>query len=509
MRLDQLVSGLPIDPPLPGDLPHITDLTERSHEVGPGSLFVARRGMRHDGRAFAEAALRAGAAAVLTDDADLAARSGGQALLTRDLPRATALLAERFFGEPSKSLTVVGVTGTNGKTTIAHALRTLLDASGRRCGLIGTIETSDGRRSHDSALTTPFAIDLSRALAKMVEADCAAAVLEVSSHALAQGRVAAIDFDAGVYTNLSGDHLDFHKTMDAYARAKSLLFRRLPASGVAVVNAADPWVEQVVGATRARRIACDLAPPAGAATVAREHAPTAHVLQESLDGLDVLLRGPWGDLALRTPLLGAHNAMNLLQAVATAHALGADREALIDGLRQIEPPAGRLQRVNPASKPAVFVDFAHTDDALARSIDALRRVKGRGQLAVVFGCGGDRDATKRPRMGAVAAAADRIIITSDNPRTEDPQAIIREVFDGIPAAARTRAGAVERREDAIETAILGAADGDVVLIAGKGHEREQILPDGAGGTVRRPFDDAEAARAALRRRAGEPRRASA
>ncbi|MCB9845012.1 MAG: UDP-N-acetylmuramoyl-L-alanyl-D-glutamate--2,6-diaminopimelate ligase [Phycisphaeraceae bacterium] len=499
--LTELIQGLGVEPARGDAAPAVVrGVTERSDRVAPGTVFIARRGARHDGRAFAEAALRAGAIAIVSDDREFAGRlPRGAGLWAPDLALSSARMGERFHGEPSAHLRLIGITGTNGKTTIAHGVQQILMSAGRRCGLIGTVVTDDGAARQRSSLTTPMSIELSETLARMVRHGCDSCAMEVSSHALAQGRTAALAFRIGVFTNLTGDHLDYHATMDAYADAKAILFQSLPPDGWAIFNREDPWAERVCGRTRARPLSCAVAGRADC---------VAAIDEQDRAGMSLRLAGPWGCLDARVGLLGRHNAMNLLQACAAAWAAGAPTDALRAGLERIEAPPGRLERAG-AGVPEVYVDFAHSDDSLRTVLGVLRGVAGRGKLILVFGCGGDRDRTKRARMGRAAQEADRIFVTSDNPRTEDPRAIIDEILRGMDPSARLRTSVIEAREAAIESAILSAHDDDIVLIAGKGHETEQIMPDGQGGTVRRHFDDREVASAALRRRApsGAARRA--
>ncbi|MEM9167374.1 MAG: UDP-N-acetylmuramoyl-L-alanyl-D-glutamate--2,6-diaminopimelate ligase [Planctomycetota bacterium] len=504
MDLSALAAGLDLAIELPdgagaGSV-RISDLTEDSRTVLPGSLFVARAGLLHDGRSYIAAACRDGAAAVLTDrdGADAALRVGVPALVSVDVPLATAQIAERFFGDPSAKLRVAGVTGTNGKSTVAHLAHGLLNAGGIRAGLIGTITIDDGREVAASGMTTLPAIELSRTLATMVEQGCEAAVLEVSSHALAQLRAAGLRFDVGVFTSLASDHLDFHGTQEAYAASKARLFTMLGADGQAIVNADDSAWTRMLSECVASSLRCSLAPGSD-----------AYVAFEPLgiEAISVALRGPFGSFDAVLPAAGAHNAMNLLQAVCVAHALGVPSDRLAGACAHPTLPPGRLERVvvdglDAPDQPIVFVDFAHTDDALERTLRGLRDAAGDRRLSVVFGCGGDRDQGKRPRMGAVAAAmADRVVLTSDNPRREKPGSIISMIVEGIGDADRDRVDIHADRSKAIESAILSAETGEVVLIAGKGHEREQVLPDGRGGVRTRPFDDAAEARRALSLRA--------
>ncbi|NNF41662.1 MAG: UDP-N-acetylmuramoyl-L-alanyl-D-glutamate--2,6-diaminopimelate ligase [Phycisphaerales bacterium] len=487
MRLDELIAGLPID----GDAdarPPIADVVEDSRRVIPGALFVARPGSATSGRRFLAEAVAAGAAATLVEpDVDVPAL-GVPVLRTADVVGMGARLAERRHGDPSRRLELVAITGTNGKTTVAWLVRALLAEVGWRTGLLGTIEMDDGVRRVPAALTTPGAPEVSRTLARMVDNGCRVCVMEASSHALAQRRMAGLRVQGAVFTNLSGDHLDYHGTMEAYAAAKASLFASLPSEGWAIVNSDDPAAAQMIDA-------------AGAATVVTtsldddEASAHARVTDSSLDGVEVILSGEWGTMAARIPLVGRHNAMNALQAVAVTHRLGVPVDAIRTALPRLPAPPGRLERVpGPPGRPAVFVDYAHTDDALEKVLAAVRpEVPAGGRLVVVFGCGGDRDRTKRPRMAAVACRyGDRVIVTSDNPRTERPAAIVRDVLAGVPADRRGDTIGIVDRAEAIRTAIADGDAKDLIIIAGKGHEDYQIV-----GDERRDFDDRRVAAAAF------------
>lgn len=519
MELGRLIDGLDVRL---ADSRHasvrVCDITEDSRTVLPGSLYIARRGDAADGNDFIPQAIAAGAVAVLSDRPSVVLptdpRHAPAAFLSSpQLPVATAHLAERFYGNPSSKLLVFGVTGTNGKTTTSSLIHQLLNASHLRTGLIGTVFIDDGTEVAPASMTTPPALEISRTLARMLEAGCRAAVLETSSHALDQGRVAAMRFDVGLFTNLTGDHLDYHKTMDAYADAKARLFAMLPESGAGIVNADDPAAGRLSAACRAPVHRVSLGAAAGADLVAR-------VRRASRWGTDATFTGPWGEAELSLPFVGRHNLMNALEALAGVWAIaqrGSDKlkldasalsmEALGASLRHATLPPGRLQCLTAPTDPiTVYVDYAHTDDALRTVLEVFREVLprgGQGRLVVVFGCGGDRDTTKRPRMGAVAAElADRVFVTSDNPRTEDPRSIIDAIVSGMPAEARARTTIEPDREQAILAAVAEATDGDVVIIAGKGHEDYQILPAPAApgqarGTVKRFFDDRLIARDAL------------
>jgi UDP-N-acetylmuramoyl-L-alanyl-D-glutamate--2,6-diaminopimelate ligase len=493
VRIRDLIAGLPVTPArgeanLDVD---VCDITEDSRTVRPGAMFVARPGLTADGRAFIDQAVEAGAAAFLCDDASRVS-AGAVALVADDVPYIAAALAERFCGNPSRKLTLIGVTGTNGKTTTTHLIHQMLTASAAReggdpAGLIGTIHTDTGRGPRPSDLTTPPAMALSRLMREMLANNCRACVMECSSHALDQQRVVALAFDVAIFTNLSGDHMDYHGSADAYIRAKAKLFAMLSESGTAIVNADDPVVGRMIENCAARILRCSL----------HDHRADffAEVGAESIAHIEAKIHGPWGKFAVHLPLCGRHNVMNALQAAAACQSTGMNGETIRTLLARCTAPPGRLEPVTTPNDPfAVYVDYAHTDDALENVLHALKPlVPSSGRLHVVFGCGGDRDRTKRPRMASVAARyGDRVYVTSDNPRTEDPQQIIDEVMAGIPPAMCERTVAIVDRREAIHTAIRAARSGDVVLIAGKGHEDYQII-----GREKRPFDDRLIARDAL------------
>ena len=504
MNLAALIEGLAVRA-VRGDPAsvRVCDLTEDSRTAVPGSLFVARRGLTFDGRGFIEPAIECGATSVLTDDEHVEipplspAHKSVCVLATDDIPRVSAQMAERFYGDPSSKLSLIGVTGTNGKTTVGHLIHQLLNAAGLRCGLIGTVEVDDGREVAPASMTTPPAIELSRTLSQIVEHRGKAAVMEVSSHALDQGRAGALAFDGAVFTNLSGDHLDYHKTMDEYARAKGRLFAALPGEGGAIVNADDPRCAQMTGG---RRITCS--------AIGRADWTVA-VKAGSLDGSDLEIRGPNIAIDARVPLFGDHNAMNTLEAVACACDVlrrhGRSDESIAEDLTSALPrthaPAGRMERVSTSADAAtVFVDFAHTDDALDKCLASVRTHLPEGRdLWVVIGCGGNKDQTKRPRMGRVAAErATRAVFTSDNPRTEPPNDIITGMMEGVEQAKRHDVLVHADRRCAIRAAIEGAGKGDVIVLAGRGHESEQEVAAPEGGVVRVPLDDRKIARDVLR-----------
>ena len=508
VRLDELISNTTGMRLARGDAGvRVCDVTEDSRTVVPGSLFIARPGTRDDGRRYAVDAVRAGASVVLTNAEIDSLPAHVAVLLAEDVAAAGADVAERFYGNPSRDLVLVGVTGTNGKTTVAHLTQRILAALGAPTGLISTVCIDDGCEVGPAEMTTPPAVELSRTLAVMRDAGRRAAVMEASSHALDQKRTDGLAFDVAVFTNLTGDHQDYHKTMDAYAAAKRRLFNRLPADGVRVVNIDDPAAESIAGPLAAGVVTCTARGADGATWRVRANVdrPDAPLLE---------IAGPDVTASARVQLVGAHNSMNTLEAVAAAMAvidkLGVDRaEAIMrlpHALTLLVPPMGRLEPVHAKTDDVrVFVDFGHTDDALRRTLEAARTLVSPGaSLWAVYGAGGEKDRGKRPRMGAVGVQlADRVVLTSDNPRREPPNAIIDELLAGVSAAERAKVLVHADRAVAIETAIAEASPGDVIVIAGKGHERVQEIASADGASiVEIPFVDQQVARDALGRRAG-------
>ncbi|MBX3390343.1 MAG: UDP-N-acetylmuramoyl-L-alanyl-D-glutamate--2,6-diaminopimelate ligase [Phycisphaeraceae bacterium] len=485
----------------------ICDVTEDSRTVLPGSLFVARAGAKADGHQFVQQSLKSGAAAILVKSEsglDLAAEGGSVArsavVESADVERAAAYLAETFYGEPSNKMRCIGVTGTNGKTTVTWLLWRLLNGVDLRTGLIGTVMIDDGNEVARAEMTTPPAIELSRTLNMMAESGCRFAAMEVSSHSLAQKRVAALSFGVGVFTNLTQDHLDFHKTMEEYANAKAELFRMLPADGLALVNTQDDAAERMLAGCIARKILCE-----GVKSESKEAVPgraSVRIVEMDRTGMKLGLVGPFGSFEAWVPLIGSFNAMNVLQAVCCAFECGMNVQQIAQGCSRLDAPPGRLERVpTRGDEPLVLVDFAHTEDALRNALGTAKKVVGSGRLIAVFGCGGDKDRTKRPKMGRVATEiADVAIITSDNPRTEKPGDIIDSILIGVDDSDRHKTSVQADRRQAIFHAVSIARADDIVVIAGKGHETDQILPDGRGGTETHHFDDREVAREAIAER---------
>ena len=498
MRFSKLIAGLSLaDAPLSTD-PEIWSLCEDSRRAKRGCLFLARVGVKADGRAYIAQALEAGAAAIVGPTGTVLPEGtdASIALAIVDDPAAAAgVLAERFHGNPASALHVVGITGTNGKTTTSYLLQQLLTKGSRRCGLIGTVEIDDGLKRTVSSLTTPPAFELSSMFARMLDNGCVAVAMEVSSHSLDQKRVAALAFKTALFTNLTGDHLDYHGSMEHYAAAKAKLFSMLTAEGTAIVNVDDAWSTVMIDAARARG-----ARVWRTSLIDAEAEFFAAIESMSATGMELLLSGSalGCEHRLMLPLVGRHNAMNALQALAAARSVGVPLEEALAVLARCEAPPGRLQPVATGGAGfSVLVDYAHSDDALANVLRALRpTLAPGGRLRVVFGCGGDRDRTKRPRMAQVACeGADDVVITSDNPRTEDPQAIIAEIKSGVPAQTKANVVVEIDRAKAIAFAVSSAGEGDVVLIAGKGHEDYQII-----GEQKFSFDDRKKAEEALKRR---------
>jgi UDP-N-acetylmuramoyl-L-alanyl-D-glutamate--2,6-diaminopimelate ligase len=491
LELDQLARELPGKVEVIGDgSVRVRGVRHDSRAVAPGELFVARRGQKVDGAAFANEAVKRGAVAVLAARGALDPRVMTVPLvLVDDAPLALAFAASAVYGHPSFSLDVVGITGTNGKTTTAHLARIAIDgAIGRAaCGVIGTLGSAFRDDAEAAAHTTPEADDIARALATMRQQGATHVAMEVSSHALALGRVRAVQFRVAGFTNLTQDHLDFHGSMETYAETKARLFTEL-GPGCAVLNVDDAYGRRLSQSTNGPRVRVTASPnlPEANAEIAPRHARLSDL------GVEATVRTPSGDVALQSRLVGGHNFENLLLALGIVQALELDVHRAAEALSQAAAPPGRLERCDSQSDGLlVLVDYAHTPDALRRVLEAVRAVAS-GRVWCVFGCGGDRDPTKREPMGrAVAQGADVVVITNDNPRTEDARAIADTAARGVRAEGKEPIVELDRRA-AITRAVLSAAPGDAILIAGKGHETYQII-----GVDAQPFDDRLEARRAL------------
>ncbi|MEO8190780.1 MAG: UDP-N-acetylmuramoyl-L-alanyl-D-glutamate--2,6-diaminopimelate ligase [Acidobacteriota bacterium] len=458
----------------------VSGVSHDSRTVGPGDLFVAIRGQKSDGAAHVPEAIARGAAAIASEGP---APTGSLVPWVRvgNSRRALALAAAELAGNPSEKLVLAGVTGTNGKTTTATLLAALLERKFGRAGFLGTVGYRTGKRNTDAPRTTPDAAVLQELLAEMVGAGVPSAAIEVSSHALALDRVAGCRFDVAVFTNLTRDHLDFHRDMEEYFDTKAMLFGLRKAGAAGVVNVDDPW-----GA----RLAASAAPPI--VTTSSRGAPadvTAENILCDLSGTFFDLAAPGAaPFRVSSPLLGRFNVDNLLSAAAAGLALGLSAEDVVAGCASVQRVPGRLEPVDAGQPYRIVVDYAHTPDALERLLLAVRELTDR-KIILVFGCGGDRDRGKRFPMGEIAGRlADIPIATSDNPRSEDPQAILAEVAAGLAASGATKALRIVDRRDAIRAAIDFANPGTVVVIAGKGHESTQVI-----GSEVLPFDDRQIA----------------
>jgi UDP-N-acetylmuramoyl-L-alanyl-D-glutamate--2,6-diaminopimelate ligase len=470
----------------------VTGVAYDSRAVERGQIFVALKGQHADGAAFARQAIARGASAVVSEQAAPADVHVPWAIVD-DARLSLALLAAEFYRHPSREMQVVGITGTNGKTTTAYLLASIFDAAGIPCGLLGTVAYRIRDRVREATRTTPEAPDVQALLREMADSGCGACAMEVSSHALALARVDGVTFAAGVFTNLTREHLDFHADMEAYFQAKRRLFQMLPADAPSLINADDPRAPSLVEAG-GRPVTYAINRPADV---------TPGPLSFSLEGLTFDIRTPQGPVRIESSLVGRPNVYNILAAVSATMALNVPFDAIERGVRTLDGVPGRFQVVSGGDdEVTVVVDYAHTDDALRNLLETARPL-ARGRLITVFGCGGDRDRTKRPLMGAVASRlSDLIVITSDNPRSEDPGRIIEEIRRGITPDTRRDAGpviAIVERGEAIAKAIELARPADLVVVAGKGHEKTQVIGD---RTL--PFDDVRVAREALARRRIRP-----
>jgi UDP-N-acetylmuramoyl-L-alanyl-D-glutamate--2,6-diaminopimelate ligase len=461
----------------------VQSVTHDSRQAGAGSVFVAIRGLATDGNLYVDAARRKGAAAVVSEEPP---QPGGPWVQVADARAALATLAAAVLGDPAQHLTLVGVTGTNGKTTTTHLIDAALRAAGHKVGLVGTIQYRVGDRLAEAVRTTPESSDLQELFRDMVAAGCDHAVMEVSSHSLALKRVHGLGFRVAVFTNLTRDHLDFHGDMDRYFEAKRTLFDTLlRKDGHAVINAADDRAAELVAVSRGT---------AWTFGIERDADLRALDVSLSLGGTRFRALTPVGELVVESPLLGRFNVENLLAALGASLALGLPSAVALRGLQSVTGVPGRLERVSAGQDFTVIVDYAHTDDALKNLLETVRELKPR-RVITVFGCGGDRDRSKRPLMGAVASRlSEAVVVTSDNPRSEPPESIIEEILRGMNGGRKAERHVVVDRRDAIAKAFEMAGPGDAVVIAGKGHETYQVLRD---RTV--PFDDRQVARDLLAR----------
>lgn len=471
---------------------HIKAVSYDSREVSAGSAFVCIRGVATDGHQFAVGAVERGATVVVAENADLVAEVPDSVtkVIVPDTRRALALMACEFYGHPSREMVLVGITGTNGKTTVAHLVADLLRESGyKSVGIIGTLGAATEKTYYDTGRTTPESLDLQRLLADFLDGGSEAVVMEVSSHALALQRVAGCSFDAGIFTNLTQDHLDFHGEMEEYFAAKTLLFTQ-------VARESEPY--KSYGAVfnvddRYGRLLVDIAAEVPSITYGIDN--EAHVKAEAVHltpgGTSFVARTSSGDIPFDINLAGRFNVQNALAAISFGLLKGISPTRIQSAMNRAKTPEGRMEVINEGQNFHVAVDYAHTPDGLQNVLSTTKEFTS-GRLICVFGCGGDRDRTKRPQMGAIAASmADVVVVTSDNPRSEDPHRIIDDVLEGTKGSHAQVEVEVDRRK-AIEHALELAEKGDFVLIAGKGHETYQIFKD---RTIH--FDDREVVREAL------------
>jgi UDP-N-acetylmuramoyl-L-alanyl-D-glutamate--2,6-diaminopimelate ligase len=451
----------------------IKGISQNSQKTKPGDIFVALNGYRTSGKIYISDAIKHGAIAVVTDDKsiieNITKRSGKKitGILIRNPRQFLTTIANRFYDFPSKKLTLIGITGTDGKTTTSYMIKSIIEASGKKTGLIGTIKYFNGKTWSSATNTTPDSLDFIKFLAQLVKGKISYCISEVSSHALALDRVAGLDFKIGVFTNLAQDHLDFHKTKKAYGLTKLKLFTNLLPDAVAIINNDDPFSKNIIKQTKANKILYSLRKKSDIWAQIK-------VVDFSKIKSQVYFKNSLHPLTINLPMLGTHNVYNMLAAISTTKALKISNRYIKLGLEQLPIVPGRLERIKNNKGLNVFVDYAHTAEALRIALQTLNQVT-KGKLIVVFGCGGNRDKIKRPQMGKIATdLADYVIITSDNPRNEDPTIIISDIKKGI---SKNNYQVITDRKQAIKMAILLAKPEDTILIAGKGHEQYQIIGD--------------------------------
>ena len=482
-HLNDIIKGVSVKPPLPAVL--IKNIRCDSRAVEKGDLFIAVSGWSEDGYKYIGDAISRGAKAVLADRDFALAGSNAAKIIVEDARLALPVLADNFYGHPSKMLKMIGVTGTNGKTTITYLIESIIKRAGKHSGVIGTINYRfGGREIMPATNTTPGPIELQAMLAEMLKRGAGYVIMEVSSHALDQRRADKILLDTAIFTNVTSEHLDYHKTITNYFKAKARIFDQLKKGGTAVLNSDDKNVLALKRKINAKAFTYGMG---------RRADIRAEVIELALGGSRFRAVTPRGSIDIETDLIGRHNVSNILAAIAASSALGISRDAIREGVKRCGQVPGRLEPIDAGQPFRVFVDFAHTEDALYNVLILLKEVSAN-KIITVFGCGGNRDRKKRPMMGRVACKySDRVVITSDNPRFEEPAAIISEIEKGISGKFSNYDITVDRCE-AIEKALEFASKGDIVLIAGKGHEKYQIIKDRMI-----PFDDREVAMSILKR----------
>ena len=481
MRLDRTIINSGCFVTAGNPLAEVTAVCNDSRKVVPGSLFVAVKGFAVDGHDYIATAIEKGAGTIVYEDPKALETQLGQAgtsevtLVKADSSRhALAIIAANFYDNPSEKLTLVGITGTNGKTTTVTLLHRMFTAMGYSCGLLSTIANYVGTKGTEAVNTTSDPLTINSLLAEMVDAGCEYCFMEVSSIGVEQDRVAGLKFKAGIFSNLTHDHLDYHKTFAEYLRCKKMFFDMLPSDAYAITNIDDRNGLVMVQNTKAEVVTYSIRSIA-------DH--TCRVMEQSFEGMLLKIDG----IEAWSALIGLHNAYNLLAIYTTAVVLGADPEEVLVAMSTLKPAPGRLENIRGPKDISVIIDYAHTPDALENVLKTLREIAPDRELICLFGCGGDRDKTKRPEMAAIAQKmADRIIVTSDNSRTEKTSDIMADIKEGLDISGRSRSLFIEDREEAIRTAIMIASQGATILLAGKGHETYQIT-----GTEKRHFDEKE------------------
>ncbi|HLN21204.1 MAG TPA: UDP-N-acetylmuramoyl-L-alanyl-D-glutamate--2,6-diaminopimelate ligase [Bacteroidales bacterium] len=477
MNIDDILKGINVIS-LTGNKVDITDISFDSRNVKSGSLFVAVKGVKSDGHDFIEKAVMTGASAIMCSKVPENLSSGTCIIKVADPAEALGIAASNFYGNPSGKLKLVGVTGTNGKTTIATLLYRTFTKLGNKCGLFSTVCNYINERELPATHTTPDPVQLNRLMAEMVAEGCSHAFMEVSSHSVDQKRIAGLMFSGGIFTNLTHDHLDYHKTFDNYLVAKKGFFDTLSSSAFALVNADDRNGKVMLQNCRATHYTFSV----------RSYADfRCTILERGFEGMKLKMQGE----EVWTRFVGDYNASNLLAVYGAAELLGASSRDILTILSDLHPVAGRLEIIKSDQGITGIVDYAHTPDALVNVLETLNRSKKPGiKLITVVGAGGDRDKTKRPKMAAISAeASDKVILTSDNPRTENPESILDDMETGITPELKKKTLRISDRREAIRTAVMLASKGDVILVAGKGHETYQEV-----NGVRHHFDDREVLR---------------
>jgi len=475
MKLEEILSGIEVAD-YEGDLSaDVTDITIDSRTVVPGSLFVAVKGTKTDGHKFIDMAAASGAAVIICSEMPSERKKGITWIKVPDTASVPGIVSSNFYGNPSRRITLTGVTGTNGKTTIATLLYRLFSGLGYKCGLFSTVCNYIAGKEYPATHTTPDPVQLNRLMAEMVREGCTHVFMEVSSHAVDQKRISGLKYAGGIFTNLTHDHLDYHKTFDNYLTAKKKFFDMLPPDAFALVNSDDKNAAVMIQNCRAAKYTYSTRGMADFRAV---------LIEQSMEGMGIRIDGE----EMWTRFIGEFNASNLLAVYASAVLLGADKKEVLRVLSGLGPVPGRLEVVRGNVPVIGIVDYAHTPDALMNVIETINRVRrGSGRLITVVGAGGDRDRKKRPIMASICAGgSDRVILTSDNPRSEDPESIIDEMEAGITPEQRPRVLRITDRREAIRTAVMMANSGDVILVAGKGHETYQEIKG-----VRHHFDDRE------------------